>query len=245
MASPRIRDHPRSRGVYLGDHVPGRHPEGSSPLARGLLLCGVLILDKVGIIPARAGFTRKPTPRSWLCADHPRSRGVYAADVMACLREEGSSPLARGLPGAVDSDCSAMGIIPARAGFTSTPPPTPSCRTDHPRSRGVYLREYWQCFLRVGSSPLARGLPLSIIGSHEKSRIIPARAGFTGSGGRPGHRRWDHPRSRGVYTSGMMVALDSAGSSPLARGLRLGAPHRRGRSRIIPARAGFTPSTYR
>ena len=51
-------DHPRSRGVYLGDHVPGRHPEGSSPLARGLPLPWRAVPLPVWIIPARAGFTR-------------------------------------------------------------------------------------------------------------------------------------------------------------------------------------------
>ena len=51
-------DHPRSRGVYECVVRAGPALTGSSPLARGLQ--GVLLLrvEQVGIIPARAGFTR-------------------------------------------------------------------------------------------------------------------------------------------------------------------------------------------
>ena len=53
----RRRDHPRSRGVYTSRR-PGRSAgPGSSPLARGLLLGGLLLMLAAGIIPARAGFT--------------------------------------------------------------------------------------------------------------------------------------------------------------------------------------------
>ena len=50
-------DHPRSRGVYLPwlDYNVGDW--GSSPLARGLHASGAELKDKIGIIPARAGFT--------------------------------------------------------------------------------------------------------------------------------------------------------------------------------------------
>ena len=50
----------------------------------------------------------------------------------------------------------------------------------------------------------------------------------------------DHPRSRGVYERGHVQALQRAGSSPLARGLRGSCCRGRLRWWIIPARAGFT-----
>ena len=50
----------------------------------------------------------------------------------------------------------------------------------------------------------------------------------------------DHPRSRGVYWLVTQWAIQSWGSSPLARGLLLGAPLCGARPGIIPARAGFT-----
>ena len=73
----RPRDHPRSRGVY--EHmVPLQQAlEGSSPLARGLRHHLSVVAAGARIIPARAGFTCPGLDLTDLCADHPRSRGVY------------------------------------------------------------------------------------------------------------------------------------------------------------------------
>ena len=91
----------------------------------------------------------------------------------------GSSPLARGLQPVAPDDGPVLRIIPARAGFTDSPARHGFAKTDHPRSRGVYMITY----LNLTPHP----------------RIIPARAGFT-----TGSSSWaswspDHPRSRGVY----------------------------------------------
>ena len=94
-------------------------------------------------------------------------------------------------------------------------------------------------------------------------RIIPARAGFTArapaaGSAPPDHPRSrgvypssrssptgspDHPRSRGVYVHSQVKRSPRTGSSPLARGLRLQVQDPRLAARIIPARAGFTPTT--
>ena len=52
----------------------------------------------------------------------------------------------------------------------------------------------------------------------------------------------DHPRSRGVYDQPVTHEMECAGSSPLARGLLPEAALAVLGRRIIPARAGFTPS---
>ena len=52
------QDHPRSRGVYVMRVVVCAGVVGSSPLARGLHNLTFKIPADVGIIPARAGFTR-------------------------------------------------------------------------------------------------------------------------------------------------------------------------------------------
>ena len=52
--------------------------------------------------------------------------------------------------------------------------------------------------------------------------------------------RPDHPRSRGVYKKSFVVRTACAGSSPLARGLRVPAGRVHLGLGIIPARAGFT-----
>ena len=71
------QDHPRSRGVYLAGRCGRRCRGGSSPLARGLLVCGGVSSRVRGIIPARAGFTGKEEADAPRRTDHPRSRGVY------------------------------------------------------------------------------------------------------------------------------------------------------------------------
>ena len=201
-ASPPARcppDHPRSRGVYRPEVDHGLYSEGSSPLARGLRPQRRLQSPKIGIIPARAGFTH-PRMRPLGCTtDHPRSRGVYTATLCRDNGKMGSSPLARGL--LLFHLCAVIvnGIIPARAGFTSRPWWRHRPQSDHPRSRGVYFSFDERHHELAGSSPLARGLRRRsgrVIGH---TRIIPARAGFT-QAIRAGHRtHQDHPRSRGVY----------------------------------------------
>ena len=91
-------DHPRSRGVYGGEVARHGDGGGSSPLARGLPRRGRPAGGGRGIIPARAGFTRR-----------------LAAGIIGV---GGSSPLARGLHTRISWVHTRMGIIPARAGFT-------------------------------------------------------------------------------------------------------------------------------
>ena len=93
---------------------------------------------------------------------------------------------------------------------------------------------------REGSSPLARGLREDPPRRPGAPGIIPARAGFTRPPSRSTRDPWDHPRSRGVYNTVYRDGIKKAGSSPLARGLRVRVGGRRRRARIIPARAGFT-----
>ena len=153
-----IQDHPRSRGVY-DSLMPRRHrPAGSSPLARGLRGSHGSPPGLLGIIPARAGFTKPFTFGGLVCRDHPRSRGVYSRAGDNVRLQAGSSPLARGLPALEDENGRVPRIIPARAGFTIFSFLPGWSGWDHPRSRGVYLVA--DCFGKLvsGSSPLARGL---------------------------------------------------------------------------------------
>ena len=113
----------------------------------------------------------------------------------------------------------------------------------HPRSRGVYVSVASGVPETVGSSPLARGLPVLAAQGVAGARIIPARAGFTDSGQVTTHRWSDHPRSRGVYTPIPTISPAPPGSSPLARGLQRRLTYAEAACRIIPARAGFTRGT--
>ena len=213
---------------------------GSSPLARGLPGGVSGCVRPRGIIPARAGFTRRRGRRRRRGPDHPRSRGVYHVEQESDKAAVGSSPLARGLHLQPAQLRGRARIIPARAGFTGVGGEFGPHGGDHPRSRGVYSHTLEMRVQRVGSSPLARGLRRGLARKYCVARIIPARAGFT-----PGSLRGrapvpDHPRSRGVYLSSAPSSCGSEGSSPLARGLRQNTADRLGGVRIIPARAGFT-----
>ena len=233
-------DHPRSRGVYPASGWNAPATRGSSPLARGLPGSARSGAAGIRIIPARAGFTaRRRCPRR-RSRDHPRSRGVYRRIRRVDDGHQGSSPLARGLPSWSPTLPTAWRIIPARAGFTAIRFPNVIFKEDHPRSRGVYVRRENRRAGRKGSSPLARGLLTDDGRKRAALRIIPARAGFTVrfEGGPPADG--DHPRSRGVYSSGTRVPRRERGSSPLARGLLLFMVRIFFLRGIIPARAGFT-----
>ena len=182
---PSSQDHPRSRGVYLIRSGTVTHLLGSSPLARGLPLVGGLGGATGGIIPARAGFTADGGEPAAPGTDHPRSRGVYSAAFKYRSPSGGSSPLARGLRVWVREWFPAWGIIPARAGFTSSRRYGRIRGRDHPRSRGVYASRFAGARVARGSSPLARGLPPAGKSTRAPARIIPARAGFTRRGRSP------------------------------------------------------------
>ena len=93
--------------------------------------------------------------------DHPRSRGVYPSPGVLCPSPSGSSPLARGLLADEVVGPHEVRIIPARAGFTDAVPVSRIEDLDHPRSRGVYFGTHGIDVASQGSSPLARGLPIS------------------------------------------------------------------------------------
>ena len=178
--NPRRGDHPRSRGVYTKCWPGWASRRGSSPLARGLRRGGMRRRCRMGIIPARAGFTDGRSADPCGCEDHPRSRGVYDRRPRSRGAVRGSSPLARGLPVRLLRELSVAG--------------------DHPRSRGVYEARRVGRVPDPGSSPLARGLRAGGRRVRGGVGIIPARAGFTGRGVDRRARGEDHPRSRGVYT---------------------------------------------
>ena len=119
--SRRYRDHPRTRGVYAASATACATVRGSSPHTRGLPPARESWEDKLGIIPAHAGFTLREALSVAVTRDHPRTRGVYTS-----LTEEGgklcgSSPHTRGLRGRPWGSWRRRGIIPAHAGFTPSP----------------------------------------------------------------------------------------------------------------------------
>ena len=254
------RDHPRTRGVYQQFPRRPRGWIGSSPHARGLRRVTPLPPRGVRIIPARAGFTSRHWTPTGRRPDHPRTRGVYLVTLGTWEPRSGSSPHARGLQqvrAAEDNDRGssphARGlpqtqavlehgrrIIPARAGFTPHQNRTGRQKRDHPRTRGVYGFCGVCVAVAAGSSPHARGLPVTDATQPENAGIIPARAGFTDRRNSPHNAAPDHPRTRGVYAAHAQPLTLSRGSSPHARGLPIPVLRLFVVVGIIPARAGFT-----
>ncbi len=112
------RAHPRTRGEHDAPVTLATVTPGSSPHARGAPRHVDGCLEGLGLIPARAGSTRRPRCAGSRGRAHPRTRGEHLTD--------------RGEHG-VD-----IGLIPARAGSTRR-----RCRRGepdraHPRTRGEH-----------------------------------------------------------------------------------------------------------
>ena len=172
-------DHPRSCGEHrlvLAGHRQGR---GSSPLVRGAPSRCARCASWTRIIPARAGSTFRQGRAHLPARDHPRSCGEHARYWQTCRPEEGSSPLVRGAHDIRVHDMRQTGIIPARAGSTSSAKWWTASMWDHPRSCGEHARLALFALPRPGSSPLVRGAPRWQRFRAGAGRIIPARAGST------------------------------------------------------------------
>ena len=238
----RSEAHPRSRGENTPSLRIGGKQGGSSPLTRGKRVRVRMRAPGRGLIPAHAGKTFGVNDISSESKAHPRSRGEN--NIRADLRvgPEGSSPLTRGKRQAGRHEARADGLIPAHAGKTRRRRRRARTLRAHPRSRGEN-GPVWHCRgAPGGSSPLTRGkLGDRVLGAGVH-RLIPAHAGKTGSGFGVAVTFGAHPRSRGenMPEPGRLAIM--AGSSPLTRGKRCPPGSARGRSGLIPAHAGKTPT---
>ena len=172
--------------------------------------------------------------------DHPRMRGEHIPKYTFTISFMGSSPHARGALTKCSPVFPLVGIIPACAGSTTRWDFRPHRPGDHPRMRGEHDTVPGWHYRGSGSSPHARGAPITSTATAATVGIIPACAGSTRRQPNAGTPDGDHPRMRGEHLGYMIEALDAKGSSPHARGAQcLGAPRAEAR-RIIPACAGST-----
>ncbi len=216
------------------------HQRGSSPLARGTLGGKPKIQVEEGLIPARAGNTRRRAHPPGLPRAHPRSRGEHSRKKYLAKLDKGSSPLARGTHIELDHLNVVDGLIPARAGNTWESDTQRTPHGAHPRSRGEHGENFGITTLRKGSSPLARGTRRCKRIKSVKHGLIPARAGNTNHRRTHSYPARAHPRSRGEHTRRITDDDTQWGSSPLARGTRLAQTPDSRRTGLIPARAGNT-----
>ena len=193
------RAHPRSRGEHDYAAFSGVPAGGSSPLARGTHAVNLETRICSGLIPARAGNTRRDDQKKKSIRAHPRSRGEHTCHGISLLCASGSSPLARGTRGALPAPHTDQGLIPARAGNTMPEMMMSGIIGAHPRSRGEHPGVDEAVFEHEGSSPLARGTRVEPAGDGDDAGLIPARAGNT-TPLRLIMASWGaHPRSRGEH----------------------------------------------
>ena len=152
---------------------------GSSPHARGAPVSSTTPSVARRIIPACAGSTSRPTATARRWGDHPRMRGEHSLDKAGDFLNEGSSPHARGAPGARAILTSAAGIIPACAGSTTVTAEPDFHVGDHPRMRGEHPPHSLMTDELEGSSPHARGAHLRALANPKPHGVIPACAGST------------------------------------------------------------------
>ena len=213
---------------------------GSSPRVRGKPAVNQTGQREAGLIPARAGKTRRRGRRQPAPPAHPRACGENPFISTVLGYDIGSSPRVRGKRPLQPGHFSVFGLIPARAGKTVryeskiTPPAA------HPRACGENPTESEWVMGWGGSSPRVRG-KLAVRQSHQDSvGLIPARAGKTvrtvwrrtGSGA--------HPRACGENVMLVRGSSGIVGSSPRVRGKRRSRWSRGQSARLIPARAGKT-----
>ena len=156
----------------------------------------------------------------------------------------GSSPLTRGQRRLRFGRSSAFGLIPAHAGKTPTSCSAPADTEAHPRSRGENGTGRTWPRTGMGSSPLTRGKPCSIVVVKRYWGLIPAHAGKTRKERAARSTQQAHPRSRGENDTDCPMSFSFRGSSPLTRGKPHNRPRRQFIRRLIPAHAGKTDATH-
>ena len=197
---PVVPVHPRRRGEHMHTGQISADQYGSSPQARGTRYNDQTPLWRSRFIPAGAGNTAPPCSRRFLLPVHPRRRGEHGTQV-----EENIKDL-RFIPAGAGNTCSARVVFPYAA--------------VHPRRRGEHAGFPDLFNATGGSSPQARGTPVSSPSSRTIRRFIPAGAGNTHHHQNGGVSRPVHPRRRGEHHDAGRRIAQALGSSPQARGTR-------------------------
>ena len=151
------RDHPRVCGEHIHLRLSRRWMEGSSPRMRGTPCILLTFLCRIGIIPAYAGNTTRPSLTTVSPRDHPRVCGEHTVFDVFFDTVSGSSPRMRGTRGGAAEPSRPVGIIPAYAGNTLSIGWSSTAVRDHPRVCGEHLPTASVFHPLTGSSPRMRG----------------------------------------------------------------------------------------
>ena len=235
--------HPRAGGENFAPGTGGNGQTGSSPRGRGKPSATHSTPSALRLIPARAGKTRAVAPSSPSPGAHPRAGGENSGSRRGFARLLGSSPRGRGKLAVVLAAAHGCGLIPARAGKTAVEVlPVVDLRA-HPRAGGENFVECRPGFCRSGSSPRGRGKQPPLRNSLTSPGLIPARAGKTVPDWEHKALPGAHPRAGGENSSTLSTSPPGFGSSPRGRGKLYQMAVAQAAMRLIPARAGKTPTS--
>ena len=210
--------HPRA----CGENNPGAATTpplpGSSPRVRGKLKGSSPLSRGIGLIPARAGKTRRGFGRRPGRRAHPRACGENPRVCGENISGVGSSPRVRGKRPLGPQGQGVDGLIPARAGKTLGVQRGANPGGAHPRACGENRPTMRLRITQVGSSPRVRGKRGPNKKDEEWCRLIPARAGKTCGGSSSPSWTWAHPRACGENGGEHVGVFVAEGSSPRVRG---------------------------
>ena len=192
------------------------------------------------LIPARAGKTGPGAGSTRTPWAHPRACGENDLYRSHLIRSRGSSPRVRGKQGRCWEGVGAEGLIPARAGKTSTVAACWPKTEAHPRACGENIHLDQGARLIGGSSPRVRGKLRDKKKGKERRGLIPARAGKTSARCPSPQSPQAHPRACGENLESRSIAPLAIGSSPRVRGKLAAVLDDPARTGLIPARAGKT-----
>ena len=130
--------HPRACGEHTSAMNQPVAKVGSSPRVRGAHPVPFGAFFRNGLIPARAGSTKAPSPRIPAHRAHPRACGEHRRCDARVRCDRGSSPRVRGAPGQRVEPLGGRGLIPARAGSTPVARSAPRLWGAHPRACGEH-----------------------------------------------------------------------------------------------------------
>ena len=128
--------HPRAGGENVVRENLCRNPSGSSPRGRGKHSNSGIRRHRLRLIPARAGKTWNHSTTTDTAAAHPRAGGENDLTEPIIELMPGSSPRGRGKHRRPSGQVNGPGLIPARAGKTSSSTYRHGSRSAHPRAGG-------------------------------------------------------------------------------------------------------------
>ena len=179
MRSMTGRDHPRACGENRISFSVTTSCRGSPPRMRGKRLQRVWRETRVGITPAHAGKTFRPSHCPRCPRDHPRACGENFSSTSASRPRGGSPPRMRGKQLSRKCKVRQAGITPAHAGKTERCGREAHAGWDHPRACGENIMQCAVVFVIWGSPPRMRGKRVCAGIRCRASGITPAHAGKT------------------------------------------------------------------